>query len=66
MWNMKNLKRFNEEVSAKFDDAKLNFLKKLIVELIDIKETIEKRKSYSDKKNPNIESSDGDKSGQYS
>jgi len=46
---MKNLKKFNEEISAKFDDAKLNFLKKLIVELIDIKETIEKRKSYSDK-----------------
>jgi len=49
MWIMKNLKKFNEEISAKFDDAKLNFLKKLIVELIDIKETIEKRKSYSDK-----------------
>jgi len=46
---MKNLKKFNEEISAKFDDAKLNFLKKLIVELIDVKETIEKRKSYSDK-----------------
>jgi hypothetical protein len=46
---MKNLKKFNEEISAKFDDAKLNFLKKLIVELIDIKETIEKRKSYSDR-----------------
>jgi len=49
MWIMKNLKKFNEEISAKFDDAKLNFLKKLIVELIDIKETIEKRKSYSDR-----------------
>ena len=49
MWIMKNLKKFNEEISAKFDDAKLNFLKKLIVELIDVKETIEKRKSYSDK-----------------
>jgi hypothetical protein len=46
---MKNLKKFNEEISEKFDDAKLNFLKKLIVELIDVKETIEKRKSYSDK-----------------
>jgi hypothetical protein len=46
---MKNLKKFNEEISAKFDDTKLNFLKKLIVELIDIKETIEKRKSYSDR-----------------
>jgi len=49
MWIMKNLKKFNEEISEKFDDAKLNFLKKLIVELIDVKETIEKRKSYSDK-----------------
>lgn len=49
MWIMKNLKKFNEEISAKFDDTKLNFLKKLIVELIDIKETIEKRKSYSDR-----------------
>ena len=49
MWIMKNLKKFNEEISAKFDDEKLNFLKKLIVELIDVKETIEKRKSYSDK-----------------
>lgn len=45
---MKNLKKFNEEVE-KFDDKHLNFLKKLIVELIDVKETIEKRKSYSDK-----------------
>jgi hypothetical protein len=45
---MKNLKKFNEEVE-KFDDRQLNFLKKLIVELIDVKETIEKRKSYSDK-----------------
>ena len=49
MWIMKNLKKFNEEISVKFDDEKLNFLKKLIVELIDVKETIEKRKSYSDK-----------------
>ena len=48
MWYMKNLKKFNEEVE-KFDDKHLNFLKKLIVELIDVKETIEKRKSYSDK-----------------
>jgi len=46
---MKNLKKFNEEISVKFDDEKLNFLKKLIVELIDVKETIEKRKSYSDR-----------------
>jgi len=49
MWIMKNLKKFNEEISVKFDDEKLNFLKKLIVELIDVKETIEKRKSYSDR-----------------
>ena len=46
---MKNLKRFNEELNEKFDKTKLTFLKKLITELIDIKETIEKRKSYSDK-----------------
>jgi hypothetical protein len=46
---MKNLKRFNEELNEKFDKTKLSFLKKLITELIDIKETIEKRKSYSDK-----------------
>lgn len=48
MWNMKNLKRFNEEVE-KFDEKKLNFLKEFITELIDVKETIEKRKYYSDR-----------------
>lgn len=46
---MKNLKRFNESITEKFDKTKLNFLNKVIIELIDIKETIEKRKSYNEK-----------------
>ena len=41
------IKKFNEGLNQ-FDEAKLNFLKKFIVELIDIKETIQKRKSYNE------------------